>query len=230
MAYSIVTNTGVRLAEVLSKLKSLIARAEFLATKQQLNRKDKIILKLNNLLASPNSHYFNAETKLYISSLHISKADVQRIMEARGVKISRSGLEARLYACARQFVEDFGVDATDVLTTEQITPGIMLRMDAIELTLLNITTGVDYCDNNVDRLLKEHGFNVENINGFSSIEDVTQEQVDKFIELLEPYTKVGKAKRLAELNKLSHVLWYFRKASLDGSDDVTVNKILRSIL
>lgn len=230
MAYSIVTGNGVRLAEVLSKLKNLVAKAEFLMTKQQLTRKDKIIIKLVSLLAGKDSHYFNSETKLYISSLHISKADVLRVMTSRGDNISRSGLEARLYACARQFVQDFGLDAIDVLTSDQITSEIMLRMDAIELTLLNITAGIDYCDNNVDRLLKEHGLNIENINGFSSIEEVTQEQVDKLVELLEPYTDKGKAKRIAELNKLSHVLWHFRKASLDGSDDATVNYILRSIL
>ena len=230
MSSSSIDNKGIRLHDVLKQLKNVVARAEFLMTKEKLSRRDKIIIKLSNLVAGKDSHYFGAEAKLYISSLHISKADVLRIMERRGETLSRSGLQGRLENSAKRFVADFGIDAITVLATEQITPEIMIRFDAIELTLLNITLGIDYKDNNLDRLLQANGLDVGSIKGFSSIEDVTQEQVDKLVELLEPYTKTGKAKRVAELNELAHVLWHFRKACLDGSDEQVVNYILRSIL
>lgn len=228
MAYASYSST--RLNELLSKLKDVVAKADFIRTKDRLTRKDKIIVRLADLLAGQESSYFGPEARLFISSIHIGKADVLRIMERRGEVLSRSGLEGRLQANAKKFIQDFGIDAIDVLTTDATSPEIMLRMDAIELTLLNITTGLDYCDNSLDRLLKENGLSVDNINGFMSIEDVTQEQLDKLVLLLEPYTKAGKAKRIAELNKLAHVLWHFRKANLDGSDDAAVNYILRSIV
>ncbi len=222
-------NQSVRLNEVLKQLKNVIAKAEFLVTKDKLNRRDKIIVKMSNLLTGQSSHYFCPEAKLYLSSLYISKADVQRTMEHRGEKLSRSGLEGRLFNSAKQFVLDFGPDAITVLTADTLTDEQLLRLDAVELTLLNITTGIDYTDNNVDRLLKANGLNLESIRGFSSVENITQEQIDRIVELLEPYTEKGKAKRVEELGQLSHVLWHFRKACLDGSDDALVNYILRSI-
>lgn len=228
MSYA--TYPTTRLNEVLSKLKDIVARADFVRTKDKLTRKDKIILKLADLTAGTSSHYFSPETKLFISSIHIGKADVLRAMTSRGETLSRSGLEGRLFADAKKFVKDFGIDAVTVLSTEQITAEMQIRLDAIELTLLNITTGLDYCDNILDNLLRTNGLAIDNINGFSSVEDITQEQLDLLVELLEPYTEAGKAKRKAELMKLSHVLWHFRKANLDGSDNATVNYILRSLI
>lgn len=230
MAYSVTNNASIRLNDVLSQLKHVIAKAEFLKTKTELTCKDKVTIKMSDLLMSNSYHYFNAETRLYISSLYISKADILRIMEARGEKLSRSGLEGRLYANARQFVSDFGIDASTILVEDKTSHEIELRINAIELTLLNIMTGLDYCNNNLDRLLEENGLSVDTILGFSSVEDISMEQVEKLIELIEPYTPAGKAKRMQELTKLTHVLWHFRKASLDGSDNATVNYILRSIL
>lgn len=220
---------AVRLNDVLKQLKNVIAKAEFLLTKDTLTRRDKVIVKMSNLLTGQASHYFCPEAKLYISSLYISKADVQRTMERRGEPLSRSGLEGRLFSSAKQFVLDFGPDAIDILVSDKLTPEQSIRLDAIELTLLKITAGIDYTDNNLDRLLKAHGLDIESIKGFSSVESISQEQIDRVVELLEPYTEKGKAKRIEELSQLGHVLWHFRKACLDGSDDATVNYILRSI-
>lgn len=230
MSSSNVDNKGIRLDDILKQLKNVVARADFLRTKEKLSRKDKLIIKMSNLVADKDSHYFCPEAKLFISSLYISKADVLRIMERRGEVLSRSGLQGRLENSAKRFITDFGIDAITVLASDKFTPEMLLRLDAIELTLLNITTGIDYRDNNLDRLLTENGLNINNINGFSSIDEITQEQVDRLVELLEPYTKAGKAKRIAELNNLAPVLWHFRKACIDGSDNATVNYILRSIL
>lgn len=221
---------AITLKDVLKQLKALIARAEFIMTQDKMTHRGRIIVKMHNLLVAPTSHYFCPEAKLYISRQYISIADVVRAMEQRGERISRSGCEGRLLASAKKFVTDFGIDAALILTTDKDVPGMDARLDVIELLLLKIATGIDYNDNALDRLLAANGIKLSGIQGFSSIEEVTDEQIDRLIKIIEPYTEAGKAKRIKELNELSHVLWYFRKACIDSSDDAAVSRILRSII
>lgn len=228
MINNYIENYNISLKDVLKHLKALVAQAQLLVTKEELTRVDKIILKMNDLLTNSNSHYFGPEAKLFISSQFISLADVVRIMASRGEQISRSGCENRILLNAKKFINDFGVDTAQILISDNLTNNNLVKLDAIELQLLKLEKGIDYTNNVIDDLLRTFNIKTAGLQGFEG-QNVTPEQINKFLALIEPYTPKGKAKRERELAELNNVLWYFRKALLDGSDNATINYILHSL-
>lgn len=226
----VIQEYNVSLKDILKQLKGLINRAEFVATKDELTRLDKIILRMSRLLTSPSSHYFGPEAKLYISSTFIGLADVVRIMDERGEHLSRSGCENRILLSARKFVTDFGPDTIQLLLSDVPVSKKSSRLDEIDLKLYSIENGIDYADNTIDILLKEHGIVSQSVSGYNVTTDISPERLDEFISLIKPYTKQGIEHTKKELEKYSDVLWHFRKANIDGSDDTFINYILRAIL
>ena len=228
MVSNSIENYNISLKDVLKSLKALVAKAQFIATKTELNRLDTIILKLNKLLTSPDSQYFNTEAKLYISSMYITLADVVRVMASKGVAWSRSGCENKMLQSARKFVMDFGPYTAAQLIDDPVIAKKTTQLDMIELQILKIEQGIDYTANGLDKLLIENGLEVNSLAGFDN-PNITQEQLDKFVELIEPYTAKGKTKRLEELQNLSNVLWYFRRKLVENIDDPIVVYILNAI-
>lgn len=225
-----VNNNTITIKDMLKQLKALVSRAEFIETKTELSQPDKLILRFRRVLMDPSSHYFCPEAKLFISSQYIGYADVVRIMDERGEHLSRSGCENRIMQSGLKFITDFGPDAVQILLSEVPLQSKSVRLSELELKLLSIENGVDYTDNTIDNLLKKHGIVLKSVDGFASTANVTPEQVDRFISIIEPYTPKGIERRKKELKEVSDVLWYFRKATVDSTNDAVASYILRNII
>lgn len=216
------------LKDIAQQLRSMLAKTTFLTNKQTLSKSDLVTLKMQNLLITSNG-YFGPECRLYMSSQYITLAQVLRTMQERGEKLSRSGCENRILLDVQKFVKDFGPETAYLLNnTEKIENPTWLSV--IELKIIAIQTGFDYTDNILDKTLKQHGLGVISLDGYSTLnKDITDDEVKRFIELIEPYTKSGLAKRKEQLEELGHIAWAFRKGIIDGSNNELVTTILRHI-
>ena len=216
------------LKEIGQQIRSLMSKASFLSTKQQLSKSDVVILKMQNLLMTTTG-YFGAETRLYISNQYITLAQVVRIMAERGESLSRSGCENRILLDVKKFVKDFGPDAAYLLNnTEKIVDTTWLSI--IELKIIAVQTGFDYTDNSLDNMLKKHGIGIVSPDGYTALnKSVTPEDIEEFLYLIEPYTEKGIKERREKLNNLGHIAWAFRKGIADGSNNDTVTTILQHI-
>lgn len=215
------------LKDILQQIRSFLTKAVFLANKQQLSRCDTIILKMQNLLTT--TGYFGPEIRLFVSNPYITLAQVVRTINERGEILSRSGCENRILLDVQKFIKDFGPDAAYLLNnTEKIDNPTWISIT--ELKIIAIQTGFDYTDNSLDKILKQHGFGIISLEGYSTLnKTITQADVDKFISIIEPYTEAGIKKHKQELEELGHIIWAFRKGMADGTNNDLVTKILQNI-